>query len=736
MSTESPCLIPAEQLSAQLQQLPRQPGVYLMKDADGRVLYVGKAGVLRNRVRSYFGHQADLAPKTRAMVARVAGIDYIVTGSEKEALLLESNLLKEHRPRYNIKLRDDKQYLYLKIGMADRYPRVYTARRVAADGGRYFGPYTNSQAMRDTIKHLQRLFQFRTCSLDLSKEYKRPCLLYHIKRCSGPCVRQVTDDEYAKSIQELIWFVEGKHDDVLAQLRADMERAADELAFERAASLRDRIAAAEKVAEQQRITTVGRGDLDAIAFAAEDGDVAVQVFTVRDDKIVGREEFVLQDAEGAGTKEILTQFVQQYYDRATYVPPTVLLPEPIDSPDAFVSWLADRRGGRVKLEVPRRGAKKQLLDLVAKNAAEALERLKQKWLADERMTRGAVRELGEALGLAESPRRIECYDISHVQGTSTVASMVVFEDGRPARHAYRRFRIKAGDQNDDFASMYEVITRRFRRAALATEGKAGATSGDAVSAGGGDAVSAGGGDAVVPDRSVGAYRYTPSGGPQTRTPTADALGTRPGVDDVLDDVDEQADDEAIAASIRVGQDARRAERTGEIPADAGEAGLMAPEDDGVDTAAAAGSTRDGWAALPDLVIIDGGKGQLNAALEAMRDVAAPAISTVGLAKEREEIFRPGHSEPLRLARTSQALYLVQRIRDEAHRFAVTYHQLVRKKRMVGSRLDYVRGIGPKRKKELIRRFGSVRGIAQATDEELLAVPGVNAEIVAQLREQL
>src|SRR5919202_875932 len=462
--TESPCLIPPEKLAAMLKNLPRQPGVYLMKGADGRVIYVGKAAVLRNRVRSYFQSQADLPPKVRAMVAKIADFDYIITASEKEALLLESNLLKEHRPRYNIKLRDDKQYLYLKIGMAGRYPRVYTARRVADDGARYFGPYTNAQALRDTIKHLQRLFQFRTCALDMAKTYKRPCLLYHIKRCSGPCIRAVTQPDYARSIQELIWFVEGKHDQVLAQLRQEMERAAERLEFEHAAAVRNRIAAAEKIAEQQRITTVGRGDLDAIAYATADGEVAVQVFTIRDDKIVGREEFVLQDAEGAGPQEILTQFVQQYYDRATYVPPTVLLPEAVEAPDAIEAWLADRRGSRVRLEVPRRGSKKQLLDLVARNAAEALERLRQKWLADDPMTRGAVRELGDFLGLAEPPRRIECYDISHIQGTSTVASMVVFEEGRPARYASRRFRIKAGDQNDDFASMYEVISRRFRRA--------------------------------------------------------------------------------------------------------------------------------------------------------------------------------------------------------------------------------------------------------------------------------
>ncbi|HEX2034603.1 MAG TPA: excinuclease ABC subunit UvrC [Chloroflexota bacterium] len=679
---EQPSLIPAERLTAQLNALPRQPGVYLMKDAAGRVIYVGKAAILRNRVRSYFRAQPEDDPKVRAMVARVADFDYIVTGSEKEALLLESNLLKEHRPRYNVKLRDDKQYLYLKIGMAGRYPRISTARRTAEDGARYFGPYTDANALRQTIKHLQRLFQFRTCTLDMEKEYRRPCLLYHIKRCSGPCIRKVSEADYGQAIQQLIWFLEGKHDDVLAQLRAEMERAAESLAFERAAALRDRINAAEKVAEQQRITTVGRGDLDAVAFAAEGGEVAVQVFAVRDDKIVNRQELVLEDAEGASEEEILTQFLQQYYDRATYVPPTVLVPRPIEARDAVEAWLTERRGGRVRLEVPQRGGKKQLLDLVARNTVEALERIKLNWLADERKTRGAMRELGEALGMPDPPRRIECYDISHIQGTSTVASMVVFEDGRPARQAYRRFRIKAGDQNDDFASMYEVISRRFRRAVARGE--------------------------------------------------APAAPGAPAAELAADEDGDPEPVESASEAARATAEEAQAEQTGEIPSDAGEVGLLATEEG--ETQAA--EDRAGWTILPDLVIIDGGKGQLNAALQAMRDVGAPALTVVGLAKEREEIFRQGYSEPLLLPRTSQALYLVQRVRDEAHRFAVTYHQLVRKKRMVGSKLDAVAGIGPKRKRALIQRFGSVAGIRQATDEELMTVPGINESIVAQLREQL
>jgi excinuclease ABC subunit C len=485
-----------------------------------------------------------------------------------------------------------------------------------------------------------------------------------------------------------------------------MAQAAEALNFERAAALRDRIAGAEKVTERQRATAVGRGDLDAIAFAVEDGEVAVQVFAVRDDKIVNREEFVLQDADGASAEEILTGFVQQYYDRATYVPPTVLLPNAVDSPGAIEAWLGERREGRVRLLVPQRGSKRRLLDLVQQNAAEALERLKLKWLADERKTRGAMRELGEALGLADPPRRIECYDISHIQGTSVVASMVVFEDGQPARHAYRRFRIKAGDQNDDFASMYEVISRRFKRAAP-PPARNGPLTGPA-----GSATGAAGAARAAPE---------PEAEPELEAEGEDAGG---------------ADPEAWAGALEAAEDAAAAERTGDVPADAGEAGLLATEEAPEAEEGESGEDPGGWRVLPDLVIIDGGKGQLNAALEAMRDVGAPPGAVVGLAKEREEIFRPGHAEPLLLPRTSQALYLIQRVRDEAHRFAVTYHRLVRKKRMVGSKLDGVAGIGPKRKKALLQRFGSVAGIREATDEELLTVTGINEAILAQLREQL
>lgn len=681
---ESPCLIPFTDLRARLRMLPTQPGVYLMRDAQGRILYVGKAGVLRTRVRSYFQKQDDLGLKVRHLVSRIAAFDWIVTATEQEALILENNLLKEHHPRYNIKLRDDKQYLYLRVTMGQRYPRVGTVRRTASDGSRYFGPYTDSGALRETIKHLQRLFLFRTCTLDMERTYPRACLLFHIKRCSAPCVRAIEEESYRESVKHLLDFLEGRGKSALDALRASMAEAAESLQFERAAALRDRVRAAEQIVEKQRITSVGRGDLDAIAFAADGDDVVAQVFTVRDDNVVGREEFVLQDAGGVTPEEVAAQFLQQYYARATFVPPLMLVPVMPSEDRTLRAWLSERRAGAVRLEVPQRGPKRDLLELVSRNARLALERLRTEWLADRRRTSGALRELADALDLPEPPRRIECYDISHVQGTSTVASMVVFEDGKPATHAYRRFRIKVGDQNDDFKSMHEVIARRFRRAVAATS----------VSA-------------------------------------------------------------VSASNVRQPEEARSSRRLdvgdATVPDDAGEAGLLAPDDDalpdgGTEDAGDGAELPDavadakGWGNWPDLVIIDGGKGQLSAALEAMTevgvDVGPGGLPVVGLAKQFEEVFRPGHRQPILLARNSQALYLMQRVRDEAHRFAVTFHQQVRAKRQVGSRLDHIDGVGPKRKKALMVRFGSLAGIRTATDDELLGVPGITRAIVAQLREQL
>ena len=649
---------PEHPLAARVPFVPRRSGVYLFKDRTGQVLYVGKAAVLRSRLASYFGHQAGLGPRQRQLVARTTDFELVVTDSEKEALLLEASLIKEHRPRYNIALRDDKSYLYLKITFGEPYPRIYTVRQVRDDGARYFGPYTDAKGLRATMAHLQRVFQFRTCDIDMEKGLDRPCLLYHIKRCLAPCIGATTPEEYSRALDELVLFLDGKQDDVMRQFRAAMAEAAQALAFERAAAIRDRLSAAERVLERQRITVPGRGDLDAVAFALDAPDACVQVFQVRGDKVVSRENFVLQRVEDTAEAALLTHFLQQYYLRATTVPPVILLPLPCADPDAVAAWLSDRRGKRVRLEVPQRGGKRQLVALVAENAAAALEELKVKWLADERRTWGAVRELAVALDLPEPPRRIECYDISNIQGAAAVGSMVVFEQGRPRPDAYRRFRIKTVHQPDDFAMMAEVIGRRFRRAATAA-GSAGSEQPPG---------------AVV---TLEAPRLLASATPHDNEPPEFAIGT--------------------------------------------------PED--------GPAAAEGWE-LPELVIVDGGKGQLSAALAAMRAAGAPALPIIGLAKEQEEIFRPDQAESLVLARTSQALYLIQRIRDEAHRFAITYHRNVRRRRTIVSALDRVPGIGPKRKRALLRRFGSVSHIREASDAELLAVGGMTKRAVEALREHL
>ena len=645
-------------MAARVPFVPQRCGVYLFKDRSGQALYVGKAAVLRSRLGSYFGHQAGLGPRQRQLVARTTDFEFVVTDSEKEALLLEASLIKEHRPRYNIALRDDKSYLYLKITFGEPYPRIYTVRQVRDDGARYFGPYTDAKGLRATMAHLQRVFQFRTCDIDMEKGLDRPCLLYHIKRCLAPCIGATTPEEYSRALDELVLFLDGKQDDVMRQFRAAMAEAAQALAFERAAAIRDRLSAAERVLERQRITAPGRGDLDAIAFALDAPDACVQVFQVRGDKVVSRENFVLQRVEDTAEAALLTHFLQQYYLRATTVPPVILLPLRCADPDAVAAWLSDRRGKRVRLEVPQRGGKRQLVALVIENAAAALEELKVKWLADERRTWGAVRELAAALDLPEPPRRIECYDISNIQGSAAVGSMVVFEQGRPRPDAYRRFRIKTVHQPDDFAMMAEVIRRRFRRAATAPS-----VAGSEQSPG-----------AVV---TLEAPRSPASPTPHDNEPPEFGIGT--------------AEDGPAAA--------------------------------------------EGWE-LPELVIVDGGKGQLSAALAAMRAAGAPALPIIGLAKEQEEIFRPDQAESLVLPRTSQALYLIQRIRDEAHRFAITYHRNVRRRRTIVSALDRVPGIGPKRKRALLRQFGSVPHIREASDADLLAVSGMTKRVVMALREHL
>lgn len=583
---------PASELEQKLTLLPDKPGVYLMKDEHSRIIYVGKAINLKNRVRSYFQSSRNHSPKVKAMVARIADLEYIITASEMEALILECNLIKKHRPKYNISLKDDKSYPYIKVTLNETYPRLHATRKVLKDGARYFGPFTSAGAVHETLALLKRLFPLRTCR---NMNAQRPCLQHHIKRCLAPCSGKIQPEEYGEMIKAVCLFLEGRSDDVVKDLKHRMELAAENLEFEAAAQLRDQLVAVEKVREKQNIVT-GSGDQDAIGLARSALGTCVQVFFIRSGKMVGRDHFLLAGSEDEEDADVLTAFMKQYYSQAAFIPREILLPLDLPEQQLLADWLSERKEGRVVVETPKRGTKKDIVNMAAGNAAIVLAEQASKIQARTDATTGAVLELGEYLDLENPPERIECFDISHTQGAETVASMVVFEGGLPKKEDYRRFKLKTVEgKPDDFKSMQEVLSRRYREAAEP---------------------------------------------------------------------------------------------------------------------------------LPDLIIIDGGKGQLSSALEVIRGVGLHEIPVVGLAKEFEHIFREGESDPVILPRHSQSLYLVQRVRDEAHRFAITYHRKLRSKRNMVSVLDHIPGIGEKRRKALWEHFGSLSKIKAAEVADLAAVPGM------------
>jgi excinuclease ABC subunit C len=615
-----------------LQQTPERPGVYLMKDARGNVLYVGKASVLRNRVRTYFGAPSGQIPKIRRMMGHVHDFEYIVTDSEAEALILENTLIKRYKPRYNARLKDDKTYPFLKIDLNEEYPRVNITRRVAKDGARYFGPFATAGSVRKTMDLVKRLFPYRSCTKTITGTDPRPCLEYYINRCIAPCVGYAGPEEYAKVIQQVILFMEGDTEAVTRDLQSNMEQAAERLEFERAAVLRDRIRSVEKVAEEQRIKVDSNRikDMDVMALAQGTNESWVEVFFVRHNKLVGRDHFFMEGTQDDSPSHVLGQFLKQFYQSASVVPPRVLVQHDLEDSELIVGWLRGLRGGAVHLLRPQRGVHKQLVDVVAENAAQGLAQHQIKWLHNIDAIHQALSELQEELSLPESPYRMECYDISHIQGSNSVGSMVVFEDGQPKPSQYRRFKVKTVEGVDDFESMREVLRRRFKR---------------------------------------------------------------------------------LAQARASGLESDRSEITG--------------------------SMADGkWGAIPDLVLIDGGKGQLSAALEVFLELGLDDIPLASLAKENEWMYVPHTPEPIILPRDSQALYLVQRIRDEAHRFAITYHRNLRSKSSLSSPIELVTGIGPKRKKMLMRRFGSLKGIKEAAVEEIAAVPGMTRSLAIRLKQTL
>ncbi len=605
-----------ELIEAQLKRLPHRPGVYLMRSADRTILYVGKAVDLHQRVRSYFQSTDKLTPKIQSMVSRVADIDFYIASSEQEALIMELNFIKQYHPHYNVSLKDDKTFPYLKIDVNREWPRVYVTRRFEQDGGRYFGPFSSARSVKQTLHVLQHIFPLRTCSKEITGKAARPCLEYHLGHCLAPCTGAVSREEYSQVVNEVILFLEGKQEKVLRELKARMEKTAASMDYEKAALLRDQIQSMREVIEGEKIAAVIRGEEDVIAFV-QDGDQAyVQVLFVRNNKLTGREGFLLRGTRQEEPSQIMTSFVKQYYSSCPQIPPLLLLQYPVEDREVIKEWLKSRRGGKVDIQAPRRGLKKQLVDTAAENARQGLEQLKIKEMATAKSLDEALAEVEKELKLERPPRRMEAYDISNIQGTSAVGSMVVFQDGNPRPAHYRRFRIKTVEGANDYAMLQEVLRRRFKHV----------------------------------------------------------------------------------------------NKNGE-------------------------SAGDTWAIMPDLILIDGGKGQLNAAIEVLKEVGTE-VPLAGLAKGNEEIFLPRRSQPVILPRSSPGLQLLQRLRDEAHRFAVSYFSKLHRRKTFRSALDEVPGIGPRRKSALLRQFGTVQGIREASVEELAAATGMTREQAARIKENL
>jgi excinuclease ABC subunit C len=596
----------------QLKTVPAKPGVYLFKDIQGKTVYVGKAASLRNRLRSYLSPNANLSPKLERLVARISDFETIVTDSEQEALILECNLIKKYRPSYNVRLKDDKTFPYLRIDIESDWPSVRVTRRFHKNGDRYFGPFANAKSLRQTLRLIKKIFPFRSCTKTITGKDSKPCLEYHINQCLGPCVGAVSKEDYHDVIKQVILFLEGKQELVLRDLRHKMGKASQQLQFEKAALIRDQIQAIEEVIEGQRIAITVRGDHDAIALAQTKDLAYAEIFFIRSNKLTGRDYILLDGIHDEEPSQIMTSFIKQYYASASSIPPVLLLQYPIEEPEVIIKWLTNQRGAAVKLHVPRRGAKKQLIDIVAENARQGLELYKAK---HSTIIKSALvlEELQERLSLPRIPLRIEGYDISNIRGNLAVGSMTVFEKGQPKPANYRRFRIRSVAGIDDYAMIQEVLRRRFRRSL---------------------------------------------------------------------------------------------------------------------------ATNDKWSITPDLILIDGGKGHLNAALEVLKELGLNSIPAASLAKEKEEVFITGKTEPLDIPQTSAALYLLQRIRDEAHRFALGYHRRLRHKEITASALDGIPGIGPKRKKALLKKFGSVRGIKDATVGELSKVTGMSTNLAKKLKECL
>jgi excinuclease ABC subunit C len=606
--------------------IPDAPGSYQFKDREGRVIYVGKARSLRQRLSNYFQNPAGLPPRTAAMVAAAETVEWIQVRNEVEALMLEYSLIKQHRPRFNIRLRDDKSYPFLAVTVEEEWPRPTVMRGRKRKGVRYFGPYGHAYAIRETLDLLLRTFPVRTCSDAKFRRHHqlgRPCLLFHIEKCSGPCVGEIDKADYDKLVDELLDFLDGDTDTVVHRLEREMKEAADELAFERAARLRDRLVSVRKAIERQQMVADRNEDFDVFGMAEDDLEAAVQVFFVRRGRVVGRKGFVLDKVEDVGPGELVGNILEGLYDDPPLgVPKVVLVPTEPDDPELYTEWLSHLRGSHVAVRVPQRGGKRELQETVTRNAKEEFARHRLRRASDHNARAKALNELQEYLGLPDAPLRIECYDMSHIQGSDYVGSMVVMEDGLPRKSEYRRFKVREVPGNDDFAAMEEVLTRRLT--------------------------------AYLEER---------------RRPVEE----RPGK----------------------------------------------------------------FAYPPQLLLVDGGKGQLGVAVRVLEELGlAEEIPAASLAKRFEEVFVPGQADALRIPRGSEALYLLQRVRDEAHRFAISYHRQLRGKRMTRSVLDDVPGLGPVRRQRVLKELGSLRGVSRASLDDLTALAWLPDSVAVAVYEQL
>lgn len=608
--------------------IPDAPGSYLFKDAQGRVIYVGKASSLRQRLSNYFQDPSQLHPRTAQMVATAESVEWVTVRNEVEALILEYNLIKEHRPRFNIRLRDDKSYPLLAVTIDEVWPRAVVMRGQKRKGTRYFGPYPHSHAIRETLDLLLRTFPIRTCSQGKFNQHQRlgrPCLLFHIEKCSGPCVGEVSAQDYEQMVGDFCRFLEGETDDVVDRLRSDMEEASKDLEFERAARLRDRLQSVTRAMEKQQIVGEKDEDIDVIGVCDDDLEAAIQVFYVRNGRVVGRKGFVFDKIEDLPAERLADQILELLYGEEPVqgIPKVVLMPSTPLNSSTYEEWLSMLRSTRVEIRVPQRGAKRELLELATRNATDEFHRHKMRRSSDHNSRSRALTELQEILRLPEAPLRIECYDMAHLQGTDYVGSMVVLEDGLPAKREYRRFKVKNVEGNDDYAAMEEVLTRRLQ-AYLDDQDRA--LDSSLVVSGDGEA-------SPVPDKKPGRFAYP-----------------------------------------------------------------------------------------PQLLLVDGGKGQLAVAERVVRSLGlADEIPVAALAKRFEEVYVPGRSDPVDVPRGSEALFMLQRIRDEAHRFANAYHRELRNKRMVTSSLEGIEGLGEARRKRLVQSMGGVKAVKAATMDELLAL---------------